>query len=102
MQGAERERRLRCTRYCMAIYPMLRKVAAFIRTRIFRARSGGHAMSSPIQRVPVAQDRERFRLLFTNSRPSMPEGCKERAPIRTTRELIRERLARFAVTAQAQ
>jgi|GEM_PF-6958335 len=49
-------------------------------------------MSANMQRVPVAQDRDRFKLLFTNSRPAMPDDCKENVAIRTTREHIYIRL----------
>ncbi len=58
-------------------------------------------MSANVQRVPVAQDKDRFKLLFTNSRPAMPKDCKESAAIRTTRELINIRLQSLSATMAA-
>jgi DNA-binding transcriptional MocR family regulator len=40
----------------------------------------------------VQRDLERFKLLFTNSRPKMPEGYKAPLCIISTREQIAERL----------
>jgi hypothetical protein len=40
----------------------------------------------------VERDRERFKLLFTNSLPKMPENYKAPLRVVTTRELIAKRL----------
>jgi hypothetical protein len=45
---------------------------------------------------PVARDIERFRLLASNGRPELPEGFKAPLPVKTTRELIGERLREAA------
>ncbi|MGE5565017.1 MAG: hypothetical protein ACM3YN_02510 [Parcubacteria group bacterium] len=42
------------------------------------------------QLVDRGVHRDRFRLLFTNSRPQMPEGYEENIRIVSTRQLIRE------------
>jgi hypothetical protein len=73
-------------------YQMLRQVVINISARILGARLGDKAMPPHAQSAPVEQDRERFKLLFTNSRPKMQAGYKAAVAIRTTRELIRERL----------
>jgi hypothetical protein len=41
---------------------------------------------------PVARDYERFRLLASNGRPELPVGYSAPLTIKTTRELIGERL----------
>lgn len=40
----------------------------------------------------VPRDNERFRLLASNGRPELPAGYSGQLPLKTTRELIAERL----------
>jgi hypothetical protein len=42
--------------------------------------------------IPVAHDTERFRLLFTNSRPKMPPNYRAPLVAVTSRQMIDERL----------
>lgn len=42
--------------------------------------------------APVVRDTERFKLLFTNHRPILPEGYVAPLSFKTTRELAGERL----------
>lgn len=44
----------------------------------------------------VEQDMDRFKFLFTNSRPKIPAGFSAPLVIVTTRELIAERKAKLA------
>lgn len=81
-------------------HSMLRQVAGKFGAMIRSARQEEFEMAMPIvEAVPVVQDKDRFRLLFTNSRPKMPSGYKAPLVVRTTRELINARLA--AETANA-
>jgi hypothetical protein len=45
---------------------------------------------------PVARDNERFRLLASNGRPELPAGFSAPLPLKTTREVIAERLRDIA------
>lgn len=55
---------------------------------------GIHSESTVIRAVP--RDTERFKLLFTNSRPHIPGGKLAPISTRTTRSLIGERLRNAA------
>jgi len=44
------------------------------------------------QHMPVVRDTQRFRLLFTNSRPVIPEGYSAPLDYKTSRQLIAERI----------
>lgn len=48
----------------------------------------------------VARDIERFKLLFTNSRPHIPGGKLVPLKLRTTRSLIGERLRALIASAK--
>lgn len=52
---------------------------------------------SPVAAAPVTRDNsDRFKLLFTNSRPHIPGGKLAPLSLRPTRVLIRERLQAVA------
>jgi hypothetical protein len=60
-----------------------------VRATMAKGRGGG--IVAPVARDPVARDWERFKLLFTNHRPILPDGYTAPLGIKTTRELAGER-----------
>lgn len=50
----------------------------------------------------VVRDTERFKLLFTNSRPHIPGGKLAPIAVRTSRSIIGERLRALAVSSGCQ
>jgi hypothetical protein len=52
--------------------------------------------------TPVERDKERFKLLFTNHRPILPEGYTAPLSLKTTRELAGERVRALAESEAAK
>lgn len=71
-------------------YRMLRQWALCIAARI---KPGTGGVMSDRQPAPIPQDKERFKLLFTNSRVKLPAGHSAPLDFKSTRTLIRERIA---------
>ncbi len=61
------------------------------------AKQGARATGTPVER-----DKERFKLLFTNHMPILPEGHSAPLCLKTTRELAGERIRALKTAAQAK